>query len=116
MPTRTSSGQSQSAVTATAVREALASATATLKGKPTAGFLFVSAKHELGEALKAARALASGCEFIGCQTAGEFTEKGRTTGGVAVLLTTLDPDTFSIEAATGVREDPLGVAKKVTST
>ena len=116
MPTRTSSGQSSNSVTAAAVREAIAAATAKLEAKPTAGFVFTSAKHDLGEALKAANTLAPGCEFIGCQTAGEFTEKGRTTGGVAVLLTTLDRETFSIEAAGGVREDPSGVAKKVTST
>lgn len=87
-----------------------------MDGAPSAGFLFVSATHALSEALRLATAAAPGCEFIGCQTAGEFTEKGRTQGGVAVLLTTLERDSFIVEAAAGVRSDPLGVGARLSSS
>lgn len=115
MPTRTASGQSAHRETAVAVREAVSTARQALGEEPTLGFLFTSSAHPLGAALAAAREVTPGCEFLACHTAGEFTEKGRTTGGVAVLLTTLGPDTFAVDVADGVRADPIGVAKTITS-
>lgn len=85
-----------------------------LAGAATAGFLFTSSSHALGAAMAVASEAAPGCELVACQTAGEFTEAGRTSGGVAVLLTTLDKDSFVVEAAAGVRGDPTGVARSLT--
>lgn len=111
MPVRSASGQSHAAETATAVREAMGGALSQLGETPTLGVVFASAKHELGAALGAARAQAPGCAFIGSTTAGEFTERGKTNGGVVVLLTTLEPRTFELATASGVKSDPTGAAR-----
>lgn len=114
--TRAASGSSHHPDTTAAIREAVGHALQALGGAATAGFLFASSSHELGTAMAVASEAAPGCEFIACQTAGEFTEAGRTTGGVAVLLTTLDPESFVVEAAAGVRGDPTAVARALTAS
>ncbi len=87
-----------------------------LGGNPTAGFLFASSRHSLTEALQHAKTAAPGCTFVGCQTAGEFTENGRTTGGIALMLTTIPADDFAVEVAKGVRADPLGAGRRLTTS
>ncbi|MEW6434741.1 MAG: FIST N-terminal domain-containing protein [Myxococcota bacterium] len=110
--TRAASGASAATETVRAVHDAVGQARPALGAAPTLGFLFVSARHRLDVALAAARE-AAGCDVVGCTTAGEFTERGKTTGGVAVLLTTLDPQAFAVTNATGVKADPAGAARQL---
>ncbi|MFT3709959.1 MAG: FIST C-terminal domain-containing protein [Archangium sp.] len=113
---RAGSGQSTHAETRVATRDALQQALQQLGSeRATAGFLFVSPKHALTNVMAVAAEMAPGCEFLACQTAGEFTERGRTTGGVAALLTTLPRESFEVAGAAGMRTDPLGVARQLTA-
>lgn len=96
-----------------AVAEAVEQALRGMKEKPTVGFLFASSTHHLGEALKEAKARA-GCEFLGCHTAGEFTEAGLSSKSVVVLLTSLDPNSFLVRDAIGMKADPAGAARQLT--
>lgn len=116
MPTQTASGHSSLSTTEDAIREAIGNAVTGLQMPATAGFLFASSKHDLQEALRHASHIAPGCEFIACQSAGEITDKGLTHGGVSVLLTTLNPELFSITATGNVRTDPTSAGQNLTAT
>lgn len=96
-----------------AVAQAVEQALRGLGEKPTVGFLFASPRHPLDEALKEAKARA-GCEFLGCHTAGEFTEQGLTSKSLVVLLTSLDANSFVVRNAIGVKADPAGAARQLT--
>jgi methyl-accepting chemotaxis protein len=116
MTTKTASGASKNTDTAAATKEAMRAALDRLSGgRPKLGFVFCSASHDLARVIAVAKDMAAGCEFIGCQTAGEFTEVGQTTGGLALML--VDSDSMMVEcaAAQGVRSDVNGVAKAITS-
>lgn len=110
--TRAATGASATTDTTQAVREAAAQARQALGEAPTLGFLFAGSRHRLDVALGAARE-AAGCDVLGCTTAGEFTERGKTSGGVALLLTTLERDAFLVANATGVKADPAGAARQL---
>ncbi len=114
MATRTASGQSADKDTPSAVRAALQSARASLGASPTLGFLFASSEHDFGVVMSTAVECAPGCEFMSSQTAGEFTERGRTRGGIAVLLTTLDPASFVVASGQSMRTRPLELARTLT--
>lgn len=96
-----------------AVAEAVEQALRGMTEKPTVGFLFASSAHHLGEALKEAKARA-GCEFLGCHTAGEFTEQGLASKSLVVFLASLDPQAFLVRNAIGVKADPAGAARQLT--
>jgi hypothetical protein len=69
------------------VTAALDQASERLSGsKPDLGLVFASASMPLDEVLATARARVPGVDFVACTTAGEFTERGLTNGGVAVML------------------------------
>ena len=86
MPTIAGSGQSCDSNTAIAVRSAVLQAREGLKGRaPLFGLLFASVEHQLDQALSACHS-ACECRIIGATTAGEFTERGLTHGGLALLL------------------------------
>lgn len=87
MATITRTGSSDRPDTRGAATDAVRAAMTALAGAPpTFGLLFVSSKHPLEEALKAAREVASGVPLLACTTAGEFTERGLTHGGMAVMM------------------------------
>ena len=67
------------------VRSAVSEAAAKLGGEASLALLFVSPPHDLGDALELARSIAP-ADWLGCMSAGEFTEAGVTEGGVAVML------------------------------
>ena len=115
MPTATASGQSVHPVTQEAVTEAVVQARAQLGGEPTMGFVFASPRHDLVDVMAAAGALMPHCELIGAQTAGEFTERGRTSGGISLMLTTLDRELFEVGSSAGVKESPTAVARELTA-
>lgn len=77
--------------------------------------MFASSAHPLSSVMAAAAEAAPGCEFLACQTAGEFTERGRSSGGLVALLTTLPRETFEIAGAAGMRTDPIAVARQLTA-
>lgn len=112
--TRAATGISRNTDTGAAIAEAVGQATARLTGTPLLGFLFASSKHQLSEAVQAAKRQA-GCEFIASHTAGEFSEAGAMRGGLVVML--LSSDTMLVEtvSARGVREDPTGVARRLAA-
>lgn len=112
--TAAASGQSALSDTSAAVTEAIGRARGQLAAAPTMAFLFASSAHPLAQALEVAGAATPGCEWLGCHTAGEFTERGKTSGGVAVLLLTLPVGTFEVASATGVRADAVGAARGLT--
>lgn len=57
----------------------------------------------MSEALAAASEVAEGADFIGCSTAGEFTEEGLSHGGIAVLLVATDDVTYGVAFAEGMK-------------
>jgi hypothetical protein len=110
------SGRSSHPQTLTAVTEAVDLARAKLQGvEPTVGFIFASSKHDWTQVITGAMAAVPGCEFLGSQTAGEFTEEGPLSGGLVVLLTSLKPGSFQVSSAGGLRADPIGTAQRLTS-
>jgi hypothetical protein len=114
MKTVAGSGASNKPETLEAVQEAIGAARAGLAGRPaTYGFLFVSPKHELGTALDAAAKSVNGADLIGCTTAGEFTERGRTQGGIAALLVATDGKRHAKLTAKEITRDPSSAAKKL---
>lgn len=97
--------------------DAVAAATREARGRlggatPTYGFLFASPDVDLRAALLAARAAAGGAEIVGCTTAGEFTERGLTHGGAAVMLAAGEA-TIQMAFATGLKAAPSQVASKL---
>jgi hypothetical protein len=113
MATITASGASARSETSVAAAKAVAQARATLGAhKPSFGFLFASPEHALGEALKTARAEA-GVDLMGCSTAGEFTERGLTRGGVSILLVSSDGVDVTGALARGLAAEPRRVADRL---
>lgn len=113
MPNQTGSGSSVLAETRMAVIEAVNRASKDLTLKPRLGFLFVSPRHDLKNALEVARGAAAGVEFIGCHTAGEFTEEGLTRGGVAVMLLASDTIVFDLAWAGQIKAAHEAAAKEL---
>src|SRR5690242_17145444 len=106
------SGRSTADGAAAAATEAAKQALEGLKGRPAAlGFVFASPRYPLDAVLAAARAAAPGAHLVGSQTAGEFTERGLTRGGVAILLLANERAELRVAAAAGVKQDAAGVAK-----
>jgi hypothetical protein len=91
MPNAVATGASTAPTAASAASEAVAAAVAGLSGRaPSFGFLFASPRLPLQECLGEARRRLPGTDLVGCTTAGEITERGRTDGGVALLLVSSD--------------------------
>ncbi len=112
MPNVVSTGASTASTTAAAAAEALGTAQAGLgSSKPSFGFLFASPRLSLQEALLAARTRMPGTDFVGCTTAREITERGRTDGGLAVLLVASDGMEHVVHYARNLKAAP---AKAVT--
>ena len=112
MSTVCGSGGSTAESTDEAVRSAVERALAKMEGAaPSVGLLFASPRHPLDAALSTARAAAPDAEWIGCSTAGEITEAGRTDGGVAVFLAAWDEARQLVTPVLALREDVAGLAK-----
>src|SRR5437660_921676 len=112
--TRTGSGHSESTNAAVAAAEAVKEALPGLNGqKPRLGFLFASPKHDLSAALQAATNAAPGTEFVGCHTAGEFTERGLSHGSVSVMLLSSDELVCDVQVAGGLRANHSAAAKRL---
>ena len=86
MSTFAANGSSQHANTATAVSDSVHEARQKLSHAPQLGLIFASAKHDLSVVLNKAKELCPGAALAACHTAGEYTEKGLTHGGLALLL------------------------------
>jgi len=112
--TLAASGASHQTDTTAATTEAVKLALARLGTSAQWGVLFASSKHDLAQAMRAARAAAPGCQLIACHTAGEFTEQGKLEGGLVVLLAS-SPAMVEGAGATGVAQDHAGVARQLTA-
>lgn len=100
MANRTGSGLATGPDAALAAAEATRMALEQLEGRPPSlGFLFASPSLPLDECLRTARSIAQGAEIAGCSTAGEFTERGLTHGGVSVLLIAGDLSRYASAAS-----------------
>jgi hypothetical protein len=114
--TRVASGLSTGGNASKCATDAARAARERLGGAaPAFGFLFASPDLPLGECLRAARA-AAGVQLIGCTTAGEFTEEGLVHGGVVVLLVSGSALRHATAAASGLKSDPRGVARKLAAS
>ncbi len=110
--TRTASGASTSPDSASAAREAVVAASDRLEGAaPAFGFLFAGPKHDLRALVRTARAASGGAEFLACSTAGEFTEAGLTHHGVVAFLVASESLGHQARFASGMKDDPEGVAR-----
>src|ERR1700689_3227816 len=94
MPTNVGTGRSSVRDTQLAVSDALGEAVERKPGgagaSPTLGFLFVGPPHDPAVAVASAHKRWGACEWAVCSTAGEFTERGLTHHGIAVLLVLSD--------------------------
>jgi len=114
MPTIAATGVSSQSTTSEAAAEAYATAIAGLGGAaPTMGVLLASPRHRLDAALGTLRQMAPQAEFVACSTAGEFTERGLTRGGLALLLLASDEMLVHVRKATEVRQDPARAASEL---
>jgi methyl-accepting chemotaxis protein len=106
-------GASNKANTQAAAQEAIRMAMAPLSGRvPTFGLMFAGPERDLGAALESAKE-ASGCSrLIASSTAGEFTERGLSHGGVAVMLVASEM-TCESALAKGLKEDHRKVAAEL---
>lgn len=114
MGTIIGTGASSAPNTALAVQEAVRTAQQGLGKQPALfGFLFSSPDRDLGTVLKVATE-ASGCNnLIGASTAGEFTERGLSHGGVVVMLVSGEGMTCRTVLAKGLAEDYRKVAAEL---
>jgi hypothetical protein len=79
-------GASTATPTRTALRDALAQAVRGLSRPPTIGFVFASPTVSLDDALAVAHEQHSDVAWLGCSTAGQFTERGLIRSGLVVAL------------------------------
>src|SRR5258706_8099331 len=102
MATLVGSGRSTIADTERAAGEAVTGARRALGSrKPDFGFLFAGPDHDMSGLMRGARAASDGAAFIGCSTAGEFTEAGLTHRPVATLLGAADDTEHRLAFAQG---------------
>ncbi len=113
MANQTGNGGSVIADTDGAVREAIGKALEKLTLTPKLGFVFASPRHDLKNALEVAGALTPGCAFVGCHTAGEFTDQGLTRGGVAVMVLASDTIVFDVAWAGQMKAAHEAAAKEL---
>jgi hypothetical protein len=91
MANKVGSGRSVGSDAARVSAEAARGALEGLAGaRPSFGLLFASPALSLAECLRSASQVAGAAKLIGCTTAGEFTEKGLSHGGVVVMLVSTD--------------------------
>lgn len=113
MPTFTGSGQSTTQDASKAIGEALTDARSTLGGQAeTIGLLFAGPSYDFAELVAAARNQST-ATWIGCSTAGEFTEKGLTHNGVALFLISSDDLVFDLGFSDQLKADPVKAATEL---
>ena len=111
MPTVAASGASELPDTVQAAQGAVHIAQGGLKGaQPSFGLLFASSKHSLDQAMKAAQSAVGSAPLLGCTTAGEFTERGLTRGGLAVMLISAPEVVADPVTAEGLKKGAAGAA------
>jgi methyl-accepting chemotaxis protein len=116
MDNASGSGQSIAEDAAVAASEATRQALSGLRGrKASLGFVFASARHPLQRVIEAAASVTPGTDLVASHTAGELTERGRSQGGVAVLLLASDRMLFDVQLARGVRGSHLDAARQLCS-
>jgi hypothetical protein len=84
--TVSASGASSATSARVALREALNDALRRLNARPTIGFVFASPSLSLADALQMAQEQQPDATWLGCSTAGQFTERGLVRRGLCVML------------------------------
>ncbi len=105
MTTQTASGSSVAVDPFEAGRAAVAQALGGAAPGVGLGFLFVTPRAPLERVLAGARSVAPHVRFVASHTAGEFTERGLTHGGVAALLLSGEALTFEVAHGQGLAGD-----------
>ena len=82
----TATGASTATTARGALREALTTALRRLGRRPTTGFIFCSPTLSLQDVLAMAAELQPDAAWLGCTTAGQFTEEGLVSSGLVVML------------------------------
>jgi hypothetical protein len=114
MANKVGSGNAQGADASKASAAAARMALEGLGGAtPNLGFVFAAPTLSLTECLRGAAQTARGAKLVGCTTAGEFTERGLTHGGVVVLLLSTDSPHL-VTTATGVAADPKAAGRALS--
>jgi len=112
--TKLSTGQFGGKTSADSAKKALAEALGKLDGStPGLVLLHTSSTHDYGPVLEAVAGGVGKTPVIGCSTAGHFTESRVEPGGVALGIISSDGMLFSTAMATGLRNDPEGVVRKL---
>ncbi len=112
METTIGSGAGTDPTGEVAVTEAAKAALSSLgRAKPSYGFVFASPNYDLRAVIARTKEL-SGAEIIGCTTAGEITDAGATSGGVAVMLVASDATT-KVQMASGLKANPEQAAREL---
>jgi len=113
METILGTGASNKANTSLAVQEAIRMAQAFLGERPAAfGLIFAGPDRDLATALETSREVSGCANLIASTTAGEFTERGLSHGGVAVMLVASDT-TCRAALGKGLKEDHRKVAAEL---
>lgn len=114
MATIAATGASTLTETEAAISQAARIAVGHLKGRPpTYGFIFGSHKHDLARAVAVARQVTRCNDIIAASTAGEFTERGATLGGVSLMLVSSDDSVHRVAPLTIIGGDPNKAAKNL---
>ena len=84
--TTTATGASSATTSRNALREAMTGALRRLGRRPTTGFVFCSPTLSLEDVMAMATELQPDAAWLGCTTAGQFTEQGLVNSGLVVML------------------------------
>lgn len=114
MPTQAATGFSTQADTGVAIDESVKMARQVLNGHaPSLGVVFASPRHDLGQALAAAKKSLPAADIVGCTTAGEITEHGLTRGGLALMLVSSAEMQLELRTAANVKAGPAAAAAEL---
>lgn len=110
MSTQCATGSSVQTSTGSATAEAFATAQARLAGPPSLCVVFAGPNHPLAVVEDTLRRLAPSAVRLGCHSAGEFTERGLTHGGLSIMLLSSDELVIGGATSMGARSDSSAVS------
>jgi hypothetical protein len=115
MGTVTATGSSERQDSREAISEALAQATASLRGRrPSVAMVFYGPRHDAPAFREVLERAHPEVKVVGCSSAGEFTERGMSHHGLALMLLCFDDDTCAkLRWARGMKADTAAVAERL---
>lgn len=117
MSARCSSGTSNEVSVEGALQQALEQARSGQGERvPDVGFLFASPRYDLDRLVRLARAELANTSWLAASTAGEFTERGFTRGGVSLFLVSFGKTEHAVGFAPVMGDDPVGLVAELRAT